>query len=106
MQGFSYTSGNRYAEFMKGDKVAGYGLTALIAGGAAAAAVKTGLFAKLFKVIAAAGAALWKFIVIAFAAIARFFKQIGAAIKNLFAKKKKEGNQPIEETRPPGSNDH
>jgi len=101
MQGFSYTSGNRYAEFMKGDKVAGYGLTALIAGGAAAAAVKTGLFAKLFKVIAAAGAALWKFIVIAFAAIGRFFKQIVAAIKNMFGKKKQDGNQPIEETRPP-----
>jgi uncharacterized membrane-anchored protein len=101
MKGFSYTSGNRYAEFMKGDKVAGYGLTALIAGGAAAAAVKTGLFAKLFKVIAAAGAALWKFVVIALAAIGRFFKQIAAAVKGMFGRKKQEGNQPIEETRPP-----
>ena len=102
MRGFSYTNGNLYAEFTKGDKVAGYGLTALIAGGAAAAAVKTGLLTKLL----AAGAAFWKFILIGLAAVGRFFKQILESIKGMFSKKKKDGNQPIEESRPYGHDDN
>ncbi|HEX6209528.1 MAG TPA: DUF2167 domain-containing protein [Methylomirabilota bacterium] len=48
---FSFVSGQRYAEFRAGDKLAGYGLAALIAGGAGAAAVKTGFFKKFFKLI-------------------------------------------------------
>ncbi len=61
MAGYGFTSGNRYAEFVKGDKVAEYGLAALILGGGAAAAAKSGLLAKLLKggaklvVIAGAG---------------------------------------------------
>lgn len=48
IQNFSFTEGNRYQDFNEEtDKAANYGLTALIAGGAGAAAVKTGLFAKL-----------------------------------------------------------
>ena len=54
---FSYKKGRSYAEFVKGDKVAQYGLTALIAGGVGAAAIKMGLFgwlgtflAKMWKV--------------------------------------------------------
>src|SRR5438876_397067 len=35
--GFSYSPGNKYAEWRSGDKVAAYGLTALVAGGAAVA---------------------------------------------------------------------
>jgi uncharacterized membrane-anchored protein len=66
LRGYSYAPGQRYAEFQQGDKLAGYGLTALIAGGAGAAAVKTGVLQKL-----------WKVIVIGFvavvAAIRRFF---------------------------------
>ena len=65
----SYKSGNRYAEFIQGDKVAKYGLTALVAGGAGAAAVKFGLFkalAKFGKVIVVAilafFVALWKIV--------------------------------------------
>jgi uncharacterized membrane-anchored protein len=57
IKSFSYKSGKSYAEFVKGDKVAQYGLTALIAGGAGAAAVKLGLFkilAKFWKVVAVA----------------------------------------------------
>jgi len=49
--GFSFKSGQRYAEFRTGDKVAAYGLTALIAGGVGAAAMKSGVLAKLWKVI-------------------------------------------------------
>jgi uncharacterized membrane-anchored protein len=66
MSGFHYLQGNRYSDFAKGDKVAEYGLTALIVGGGAAVALKTGLLAKL-----------WKFIVMGLVAA-------GAAIKKLF----------------------
>jgi len=70
IDGFRFTDGNRYADFMAGDKVAGYGLTALIAGGATAVAIKTGLFAKF-----------WKLLVVMFAGIA-------AAIKKAWRKTK------------------
>jgi uncharacterized membrane-anchored protein len=90
MKQFSFTTGNRYAEFVKGDKIAGYGLTALIAGGAAAAAVKTGLFAKLFKLLATAAVAFWKFIIVIFAALASQLKRFGNWIKGLFGKEKKD----------------
>jgi uncharacterized membrane-anchored protein len=49
--GFEFTTGNRYAEFTKGDKIAAYGLTALVAGGAGAVLAKSGLLGKLWKVI-------------------------------------------------------
>ncbi len=48
---FGYKSGNRYEEFVKGDKVAAYGLTGLIVGGAAAVAAKTGFFKWAWKII-------------------------------------------------------
>jgi uncharacterized membrane-anchored protein len=51
--GFSFKSGHSYAEFRPGDKVAEYGLAALVAGGAAAVAFKTGLLAKFWKLIVA-----------------------------------------------------
>ncbi len=44
---YSYKEGKKYTDYMKGDKVSDLGLTALIAGGAGAAAVKAGLFAKI-----------------------------------------------------------
>jgi uncharacterized membrane-anchored protein len=44
LTGFSFNSGERYAEYRVGDKIAEYGLTGLIVGGAAAAAAKFGLF--------------------------------------------------------------
>lgn len=51
MSGFSFKPGSRYAEFVQGDKVAAYGLTALVAGGAGAALAKSGLLGKLWKAI-------------------------------------------------------
>ena len=70
--GFSYKEGKRYSEFVKGDKIAKYGLTALVAGGAGAAAVKFGLFKFIGK--------LWKAIAVgfiaAFAALKNFFKRL------------------------------
>jgi uncharacterized membrane-anchored protein len=53
LAGFAYLPGQRYAEWRQGDKIAEYGLTALIAGGAGAAAAKSGLLAKLGKGIVA-----------------------------------------------------
>lgn len=73
MDDFNYKSGSRYADFTRGDKLAGYGLTALIAGGAGAAAAKLGLFAALGKFLAK----MWKLLVLAviglLTAIKRFF---------------------------------
>ena len=56
---YRYRPGNRYAEFIPGkDKVAQYGLTALVVGGAGAALLKSGLLAKFWKQIAIGLAAL------------------------------------------------
>ncbi|MBN1499979.1 MAG: DUF2167 domain-containing protein [Spirochaetes bacterium] len=67
---YAFSSGNKYSEFVKGDKIADYGLAALIGGGAFAVAAKSGLLAKF-----------WKFIVIGFAAVAGFFKKLFSGFK-------------------------
>lgn len=51
LSSYAFNEGFRYAEFRAGDKLATYGLTALIAGGAGAAAVKTGVFKKIWKLL-------------------------------------------------------
>jgi Uncharacterized membrane-anchored protein conserved in bacteria len=58
LTGFSYLPGSSYGDFRAGDKIAEYGLATLVAGGATAIAAKTGLLAKLWKVIVAAMVAL------------------------------------------------
>jgi uncharacterized membrane-anchored protein len=50
LAGFGYNSGYKYAEYRQGDKLATYGLSALVVGGATAAAVKSGAFKWLWKV--------------------------------------------------------
>lgn len=50
-----FNSGFKYAEWREGDKVAAYGLTALVAGGAGAIAAKTGLLGKLWKLLVGLG---------------------------------------------------
>lgn len=67
---FSYKPGSNYAEFKPGDKMAKYGLSALVVGGAAAVAAKTGVFKWLGKALIAAVVAL------------------GAFFKKLFGRKK------------------
>lgn len=52
LDGFEFNPGYRYTEFRSGDRVAEYGLGALILGGAAAAAAKSGVFKGLFKILA------------------------------------------------------
>ncbi len=75
--GTAFLPGNTYAEWRAGDKVAAYGLTALVAGGAAA---KLGLFGKLWKAIAAAG----KAIIVGVIAVL-------AAVRKLLGRKKTQG---------------
>jgi uncharacterized membrane-anchored protein len=52
LAGFNFTQGETYAEYRSGDTIAGYGLVGLVAGGAAVAAGKAGLFAKLGAIFA------------------------------------------------------
>ncbi len=70
---FNFVSGQKYAEFKPGDKIAQYGLAALVLGGAGAVALKTGLFASL---IAGLGKA-WKVVVAGLVAV-------GVGIQKLF----------------------
>jgi uncharacterized membrane-anchored protein len=73
----NFNAGNGYADFNSiTDKVATYGIAALVAGGVAA---KMGLFAKLFALIIA----FKKFVIIGLIAL-------GAAIKKLLGMRKKE----------------
>ena len=65
LSSYSFTKGNRYAEWVRGDKTAQIGLAALVTGGAAAVAVKSGLFKYLWKILLVAGAGF-----------AAFFKKI------------------------------
>lgn len=65
IRGHAFKEGHTYGEFKSGDKVAEYGLAALVAGGAGVVAAKTGLLAKL-----------WKPIALGLVAIGAFFKRI------------------------------
>ncbi len=72
LAGYSYVPGQKYAEFRQGDKIAQYGLGALVVGGAAVGAAKLGLFAWL-AVLLKKG---FKLIVIGLVAVAAFVKKI------------------------------
>lgn len=65
---YNFVTGEKYAEFRSGDRVAEYGLAALVLGGGAAVAVKSGF-----------GKALIKFVVVGIAAagsaVAAFFRR-------------------------------
>lgn len=55
LAGFTFVDGKAYADYRQGDRIAEYGLAALVTGGALAVAAKTGLLAKLFKLLAKFG---------------------------------------------------
>lgn len=74
---FSYVAGERYAEFKSGDKIAEYGLAALILGGAAAVATKKGFWAAIVAFLGA----FWKVIVGVVVAL-------GVGIGKIFGRKK------------------
>ncbi|WP_157220058.1 DUF2167 domain-containing protein [Flavisphingomonas formosensis] len=71
LAGFHYVPDERYEAYKDGDKVAEYGLAALITGGAAAAAVKAGAAKGILALLAAFG----KYILIGFAAAAAAFRR-------------------------------
>jgi len=72
---FSYVSGQKYSEFKAGDKVAAYGLSALVLGGGAVLAAKMGWLAAL----GAWFSKMWKAFVFVIVAL-------GAALKQLWNK--------------------
>jgi uncharacterized membrane-anchored protein len=76
LTGYAFNSGETYGDWRSGDKVAKYGLAALIVGGVAAVAAKKGLFSVLAGFLAVA----WKFLVAG--AVAAM-----AWLRRLFAKK-------------------
>ena len=62
---FTFNAEHDYSAFRSGDKIAKYGLTALVVGGAASVAVKSGLFKWI-----------WKGLVVCALGIAGFFKSL------------------------------
>lgn len=68
LKSFDYVSGEKYSEWKEGDKVAAYGLGALVLGGAAAVATKKGGLKLIWLAIIGAGAAIW-------AGIKKFFNR-------------------------------
>ena len=80
LTGYSFKQGETYGDWRPGDKVAEYGLAGLIAGGAVAAAAKTGLLKGLWKFLVAGIAAFWKLLVAAAVAAV-------AALKSLFKRR-------------------
>ncbi len=74
LDGFQYNAGDMYAEYRPGDKLATYGLAALVTGGAAAAVAK-GAGKGLFKAIAVG--------------VAAFFAFLGKALKRVFSREKR-----------------
>ena len=84
LSGYHFNPGETYAEWRPGDKIAEYGLTGLILGGAAAAAIKTGLLKGAWKFLVAGIAAFWK-IILGLAVAA------SAWLKSLFKRKQSPG---------------
>jgi len=75
LKGFSYNEGKKYVDFRDGDKIASYGLTGLIAGGALYGAAKLGFFAKFLVFFKKGFKAIIIGAIAVFAGIARFFKR-------------------------------
>lgn len=70
--GYAYQPGQRYAEYRQGDKLAKYGLAALVTGGAVAVAAKTGLLAWVALLFKKAG----KLLVVAVLGVVALFKRL------------------------------
>jgi uncharacterized membrane-anchored protein len=79
LEGYHYKPGQTYAEYRQGDKLAQYGLTALVVGGGAAAAAKLGFFGLI-------AAKLGKFIKPIILGVIAIFAVFGKFFKRLFGK--------------------
>lgn len=83
LAGYTFTEGNKYSQWVPGDKVAQYGLAGLVAGGTLAAAAKSGLLAKLGLLLAKMGKLVIVLVVGAGAAVMSIFRRIfGGASDN------------------------
>lgn len=78
MAGYKFNTGESYAEYKPGDKLAKYGLGALVVGGAAVGAAKLGLLAWL-AVFFKKG---WKLVIVLVVAVAAVFKKAIGRIVN------------------------
>ena len=70
--GYGFQTGNRYAEYRPGDKVAKYGLAALVVGGATVGAAKLGLLGPVLLFFKKA----WKLLIVAVVAVIASFKKL------------------------------
>ncbi len=86
LAGYTFGSGQTYAEYRPGDKVAKYGLAGLVLAGAAVGAAKLGLFGPLLLLLKKA----WKLVVLAVAAIATGIKKF---FSKIFGRKQSGINQ-------------
>jgi len=77
LQSFDYKSGEKYSEFKEGDKIAAYGLGALILGGAAAIATKKGFWGVIVGFLAASWKLVAAAVVAALAGLKALFKKKG-----------------------------
>lgn len=78
LAGYKFSTGETYAEYKEGDKLAQYGLGALVLGGAAVGAAKLGLFAWL-AVFLKKG---FKFVILGVIAIIAFGKKVLNSFSN------------------------
>lgn len=74
--GYGFVAGEKYAEFREGDKIAEYGLAALITGGAAAVAAKKGWLAAIGVFLLK----MWKLLLVGLVAV-------GAVLRKLFTRR-------------------
>ena len=72
---FKFNPGEKYLEYKEGDRIAEFGLAALIAGGAAAVATKKGLWAMLGALLIGAKKFAVAIIIALFAGIASLFRR-------------------------------
>lgn len=84
---YTYKEGKKYTDYIKGDKVAEIGLTALIAGGAGATAAKLGILGVIKKFLIGILLVLKKGIIVVVLAVGVFFKKLFKWIIGLFKKK-------------------
>ena len=75
LKGYDFVQGERYSEWKQGDKVAAYGLGALVLGGAAAVATKKGLWAVLGGLVAAGWKVAAGLFIAALAGLGSIFKK-------------------------------
>ncbi len=76
MDKFSFKPGSMYSEWRQGDKVAEYGLTALVAAGAGATAAKLGFFGFLAKLFAKGGKLVAAGVVALFAGLSKVWSSL------------------------------